>query len=62
METENLDKIAEYAESMENIIYSLNLPIPPQVHISMLQQHLREWSEGLKQVYVEESGENPWGI
>jgi len=56
----NLDKIGILADEIDNLIAGLNIPMEPSFHIDMLKKILPEKSKVLKQIFIEETGENPW--
>jgi len=57
---ESLGKLAELIDSIENLTYSLNIPMPADFHVVQMKKVLPEKIEELKSVFTEISGENPW--
>lgn len=59
---EQLDKVGQVADSLDNLIAAATLPRLPDSH--KLQYTLRDigrLSEKLKAIVVSVSGDNPWG-
>ena len=60
MSAEQMERLAEVAETLDNLIGALQLPLPPAMHVDQLKVHLPELRDKLRAVYVAETGENPW--
>ena len=60
MKADNIDKLGEIIDSLESLAAGLNLPLPPSMHIDQLKILLPEKASVLKEVYEDETGENPW--
>lgn len=54
------DEFAEVIETIDNLLGALELPMPAEFHVNQMKRELKEVSVKLKQIYVEEEGENPW--
>lgn len=57
---ENFDKIGEVADTLDNLIAAMSLPIPPEIHLKALKESLPEASKKLKEAYIAETGGDPW--
>lgn len=57
---ENLEKIGQAVDGIENLAAGLNLPLPPQMHIDQLKKILPEIANQIKEAFIAETGENPW--
>jgi hypothetical protein len=52
--------LGQAIDSVDNLVYSLNLPLPPQLHVESLRKLLPKEVKKLKQGFVAVTGENPW--
>jgi hypothetical protein len=57
---DNMDQIGQVSDSIENLLFSLNLPIPPELHLKALKESLPELKKKLREAVIAETGENPW--
>lgn len=57
---DKFETLGQIIDSIESLVYSLNLPLPPQMHVEQMRVALPEKVEELKSVFVEITGENPW--
>ncbi len=53
------EEFGEVIDRIDNLIETLELPMPAEFHVNQMKHELSEISEKLKQIYVEEEGENP---
>lgn len=60
MTPQHIEEIGLVADSINNLLGALALPLPPQMHIEGLKPNLFSLMERLREVYVAEAGENPW--
>jgi hypothetical protein len=49
-------------DRVDNLIGSLELPIPPSMHVEQLKKILPEVVAELKDGFVGVTGENPWEV
>lgn len=54
------DEFAEVIEKVDNLLAAMEIPMPAEFHVNQMMRELREVSDKLKQIYVEEEDENPW--
>lgn len=57
---ENLNKIAEISDSIDNLVHAMNIPMPDEFHLKALKSSLPEKVKELQQVYIDIASENPW--
>lgn len=57
---DQLDEIGKLADSIENIIFSMTMPLDDELHLTAIREILPEWRDKIKAFYKEVSGENPW--
>jgi hypothetical protein len=57
---ESMELLAMQAETLDNLIGALSLPMPAQVHLYQLKARLPEIRDALRRVYTAETGDNPW--
>lgn len=57
---DKFEKLGQLIDSIENLVYGLELPMPPAFHVDRLKEILPEKVKELKEVFVEIVGENPW--
>lgn len=60
MSAKNIEQVAEVAETLDNLLGTMQLPMPPAFHLEQLKVQLPELREKLRAVYVAETGENLW--
>ena len=54
------DEFAEVIDTIDNLLGALELPMPAEFHVKQMKRELKEVSEKLKRIDVEEEDENPW--
>ncbi|MEL5895914.1 hypothetical protein AAE250_20760 [Bacteroides sp. GD17] len=54
------EEFGETIDTIDNLLGALEIPMPAEFHVSQMKRELKEVSEKLKRIYVEEEGENPW--
>lgn len=54
------DEFAEIIERIDNLRGALEIPMSVEFHINQMKRELKEVSDKLKRIYVEEEDENPW--
>lgn len=54
------DEFAEIIERIDNLRGALEIPMLVEFHINQMKRELKEVSDKLKRIYVEEEDENPW--
>lgn len=61
MNTNNIEELGKLADDIDNCISMLSNPfVPPVLHIQALKEILPTYSDKIKTIVKEESGENPW--
>lgn len=60
MKEQNLGELGDAVDTLSNLLAAMKLPLPPQLHIDGLTASLPRLRDKLRDVYVSESGENPW--
>ena len=48
-------------EELDSLAHGLDIPMNPQVHVDELKIILPEKIRSFKNIYVQITGENPWG-
>jgi len=56
------DQLGMAIDRVDNLIGSLELPIPPSMHVEQLKKILPEVVAELKDGFVGVTGENPWEV
>lgn len=57
---EQLERLGLLVDRLDNLRAGLNLPMPPQFHVSQMKGILEEVSADLKTIVVDLAGSNPW--
>lgn len=57
---ESMEVLGEQADTLNNLLGAMQLPLPAEQHMAMLKPALFRVMEKLREVYVTETGENPW--
>lgn len=57
---ESIEEFGEVIDRIDNLLGALELPMQAEFHVNQMKHELSEISEKLKQIYVEEEGEDPW--
>ncbi|RVH21453.1 hypothetical protein [Sinorhizobium meliloti] len=60
MKDENAEKIGTLADELDAVLFTSKLPLPPQLHLSSLQEKVREARDILAAVFKDETGDDPW--
>lgn len=60
IDDDQIEAIGEVADTIDNLIAALGMPLPDKLHVKGLRESLPEISATLKRIVVEVSGENPW--
>jgi len=58
---DKFEKLGLLIDELDNLAHALKMPLPPQFHIEQHRNLLPDKVKRLKEVYVEITGENPWG-
>lgn len=58
--TEHMEKLGLIVDKIENYAAALQLSVPAYIHMEQLREALPEIAKELKEVYINETGENPW--
>jgi hypothetical protein len=58
----DLEKLGLAIDRLENLCFSINIPLRPEVHVQQLRQSLPEIVEELKAGFIEVTGEKSMGI
>lgn len=59
---DNIEKIGQVADKVDNYYFALKMPLPAEVHIDQIKIGLKKMSKQLKGIYVAVSGNNPWEV
>jgi len=54
------EEFGEVINTVDNLLGSLEIPMPAEFHVKQMKRELKEVSDKLKRIYVEEEDENPW--
>lgn len=54
------DDSGQVADTVDNLISALTLPLPDKLHLQALRESLPSVRDRLRAIYVEQTGENPW--
>lgn len=60
MKEENSERLGRLADTIENIIAALTIPMPDEFHLRQVKSFLPDWAKELKEIHTDETGENPW--
>lgn len=58
--TDAKEKLGKAIDSVENLMYALQLNMPAEFHVKQLKAALPDLVKTLKEGFVEATGENPW--
>jgi len=53
-------EFGEVINTVDNLLGTLEIPMPAEFHVKQMKRELKEVSDKLKRIYVEEEDENPW--
>ena len=53
------DEFSEVIDTIDNLLGAMEIPTPAEFHVKQMKYELKEVSDRLKRIYVEED-ENPW--
>lgn len=60
MNTERIEKIGQLSDTIDNLLHAMQLPLPPKMHLDSLKGNLESVRDELREIYTEETGDNPW--
>jgi hypothetical protein len=60
MKQENAEDLGKAADTVDNLIHAMMLPMPSAVHLQALKESLPALRDRLRAIYIAETGENPW--
>ena len=60
MKAENAEKLAAIVERLDNLKHALMMPLPDNIHVMGVKPAIPEMHQELKDLYIDEVGENPW--
>ncbi|KQS95379.1 hypothetical protein ASG50_25480 [Rhizobium sp. Leaf386] len=60
MKPENAEKLGVLADSLDAVLYSAKLPLPPATHLQALTETIRKARDHLVEVVKDETGADPW--
>jgi hypothetical protein len=60
MTDENIEKLGETIDRLDNVTHALNLMMSPQFHVTQLKSLLPEIVAELKKNFALVTGQNPW--
>lgn len=58
----NIEEIGKLADTADNLLAAMNLPVSPKIHLEGLKGNLNQMSAKLKEIYQNVTGHNPWSI
>jgi hypothetical protein len=60
MKPENSEKLGQLADSLDAILCTSKLPLPPHIHIEAMTSAVRDARNICAEIVVSETGDNPW--
>lgn len=60
MKPESAEDLGKAADTVDNLIHAMMLPMPATVHLQALKESLPALRDRLRAIYIAETGENPW--
>ena len=60
MKEESIEKLGELKDRIDNLIAGLNIPMGDSFHLGQLKRILPELSKDVKDIYIEEVGDDIW--
>lgn len=57
---ESMEVLGMQIDAIDNLLGALKLPLPPALHIAGLTPNLETIVQKLREVYIAETGDNPW--
>lgn len=62
MSEDQRERLGQLIDSIDNLTYGLNLPPPFSMHVQQIKISLTDRVVELKELFVDMTGENTWGI
>lgn len=50
MTDEQLNRLGEIADSIENVRYAMELPLPPQFHLNQVKEAMTDWINDIREL------------
>ncbi len=60
MTYESMELLGMAADDVNNLLGAMQLPLPAEQHLAMLKPALFKIMERMREVYILETGDNPW--
>ena len=54
------NKLGELKDKVDNLLGSLELPMPADFHVKMMKEQLKDISQEIRDIYIEIVGHDPW--
>jgi hypothetical protein len=55
-----MEDLGKAADTLDNLIAAMELPLPPEMHLSALKSSLPRLRDTLRDIYCTKTGDNPW--
>ena len=60
MKVENIEKLGELKDTIDNLHSALQIPMSAQFHIEQIQRELIGLAQAVRDIYIDETGNDPW--
>ena len=60
--TNKLEELGQLIDGLDNLAHALTIPLPDKMHVDCIRDLLPDKVLELKNIFIEITGENPWGI
>lgn len=60
MSESSAERVGLASDRIDNLLHAAQLPMPPAFHLKQITRALEEIRDELRDVVVEETGNNPW--
>jgi len=54
------DDTGKVADTVDNLLHAMTLPLPDKLHLQALREALPSVRDRLRVIYVEQTGDDPW--
>ena len=60
MTEEHAEQLGQLADSLDAVLFSVKLPLPPAIHLTALTEKIREARDTCAEIVRAETGDDPW--
>ena len=60
MKNNNDNELGQVKDTIDNLLGAMEIPMPAEFHVKQLKLALKDLSDKVRNIYIDETGEDPW--